>query len=649
MKIVYMAKENRRENMFLPISKEDLKERKIEQLDFIMITGEAYVDHPSFGHAIISRYLESLGFQVGIIAQPQTDADYQKLGKPNIAFLVSSGVIDSMVNNYTVAKNKRKKDVYSPAGKPGLRPDMATVVYTKKLKALFPDVFCIIGSIEVSLRRFAHYDYWKDTILKPILSLSGADLAIYGMGERPFYDIAQLLKRGVPIEKIKNVRGTMYQTKDQELIQKLLQKTDVTLLPSFEEVSQDKKAYAKMHMDVLKEQDDIYGKCLIQQVGDSYVVQNKPQKPLEVKEMDQVYALPYERTYHPSYEIYGGVPAIEEVEFSLTSNRGCFGACNYCALTYHQGRKVQVRSHESIVQEAQLLTKNSKFKGYIHDVGGPTANFRRTACEKQKQYGVCKEKQCMTPTLCKNVVVDHSDYIALLRKLRKVENVKKVFIRSGIRFDYMMADNDPTFLKELCEHHISGQLKVAPEHCSNRVLEKMGKPKFEVYLEFAKSYQKMNEKLNKNQYLVSYFISSHPGCQLQDAIQLAQYLHSIHYMPEQVQDFYPTPGTVSTCMYYTNLDPRTMQEVYVPKKSEEKAMQRALLQYRKPQNYALVKKALIEANRIDLIGFEPTCLIRPRKEDIAWIKKWKIEQEEKKKQTIKKKRTIRHITKKKKI
>lgn len=616
--------------MFLPVSKEDLIARNIDKLDYIMVTGEAYVDHPSFGHAIVSRLLESLGYTVGIISQPQSEEDYKKLGEPNFAFLVSSGVIDSMVNNYTVAKEKRKKDVYSPGSKPGLRPDMATVVYTKMLKKLFPESYVIIGSIEVSLRRFAHYDYWQDKVLKPILSLSGADLAIYGMGENPFTHICKLLDKGVPIQSIKNIRGTMYETSDEKLIQKLLSSENTELLSSFEEVSTDKIAYAKMHMDTLSEQDDVYGKCLIQKVGNSYVVQNPPQKPLETKEMDKVYALPYERTYHPMYEKMGGIEAIKEVEFSLTSSRGCFGSCNYCALTYHQGRKVQARSHESIVEEAKILTKNKGFKGYIHDVGGPTANFRRAACTKQKKYGVCKNKECLFPNPCNNLEVDHEDYISLLRKLRTIDNVKKVFIRSGIRFDYLLADKKTNFLEELCKYHVSGQLKVAPEHSVNSVLKKMGKPNFEVYLKFAEEFKKMNEKLGMEQYLVSYYISSHPGCTLKDAVKLAEYLNSIHYMPEQVQDFYPTPGTVSTCMYYTELDPRTMEKIYVPKSKEEKRMQRALLQYRKKENYEIVKKALIQAGRVDLIGFDEKCLIKPKKEEVYKFKQIKKEIDEKK-------------------
>ncbi|MEG2348179.1 MAG: YgiQ family radical SAM protein [Clostridia bacterium] len=606
--------------MFLPVSKEDMITRNIKELDFIMIIGEAYVDHPSFGHAIVSRLFEYYGYSIGIIAQPQKDSDYQELGTPKYAFLISSGVIDSMVNNYTVSKKKRSKDVYSPGSKAGLRPDMATIVYTQKIKKLFPDSYTMIGSIEASLRRFSHYDYWQDKVLKPLIILSGADLLMYGMGENPIKDICKMLDKNVPIEKIRDVKGTMYATNNKIVVEKLMKKNDVIFLPSYEEVICDKKKYCKMHMLALENQDDVYGKYLIQKVDNTFVIQNPPQKPLETNHMDLVYNLPYERAYHPMYEAMGKVESINEVKFSLTSNRGCFGACNYCALTYHQGRKVQVRSHESIIKEAMILTHDKDFKGYIHDVGGPTANFRRAACDKQKKIGVCKSKQCLFPTPCTNLEVDHTDYISLLRKLRNLENVKKVFIRSGIRFDYLMYDKDQTFLKELCQNHISGQLKVAPEHSQNNVLDKMGKPHFETYLKFEKEYKKMNEILNKDQYLVPYFISSHPGCTLNDAIKLAEYLNSIHHMPEQVQDFYPTPGTISTCMYYTGIDPRDMSNVYIPKSKEEKTMQRALLQYRKKENYNIVKEALKKAGRTDLIGFSSECLIKPTKQEAILLK-----------------------------
>lgn len=631
--------------MFLPMSKKDLKERNIDKLDFIMISGEAYTDHPSFGHAIISRYIESMGFTVGIIAQPQSKEDYMKLGEPNYAFLISSGVIDSMVNNYTVAKKKRNKDVYSPGGKFGLRPDMSTVVYTKMIKEVYPDVFCLAGSIEVSLRKFAHYDYWQDKVLPSILISSGVDLIVYGMGENPIKDICDRIKKGIPLHSIKDVRGTAYVEKS---IDKLLSKKECLVIPSFEEVSKDKEAYAKAHMQVLREQDDIYGKCIVQQHGDVYVVQNEPAKLLTTEELDKVYDLPYERTYHPIYESQGGVPAIQEVEFSLISNRGCFGGCNYCALTYHQGRKLSVRSHESIVKEAELLTKKDNFKGYIHDVGGPTANFRKPACTKQLKHGVCKDKQCLFPSPCKNLEVDHTDYVALLRKLRGLNKVKKVFVRSGIRFDYVLQDKDDTFIKELCEHHVSGQLKVAPEHSESTVLKKMGKPDFDVYKRFVNKFKEVNKKLGKEQYIVPYYISSHPGASLKSAVKLSEYLNSIGYMPEQVQDFYPTPATISTCMYYTGIDPRTMENVYVPKMEHEKRMQRALLQYRRKENYDIVKEALIKADRIDLIGYEKNSLIKPREAEKGKINALKKQSEVKKQEQIRKsKPKIRNIHKKK--
>ncbi len=631
--------------MFLPVSKKELEERNIEKLDFIMIIGEAYVDHPSFGHAIISRLIESLGFSVGIIAQPQKDEDYQIFGEPKYGFLISSGIIDSMVNNYSVGKVKRKHDVYSPGGKAGLRPDMATVVYTKVIKRIYPDAYCIIGSIEASLRKFAHYDYWQDKVLEPILILSGADLLMYGMSENSIIQMCNLLQKGVPIENIKSLRGTMYKTTDKNEIDILLTSDKVMLTESFETVTQDNKAYAKMHMEILENQDDVYGKTIIQKVKNDFVVQNPPQKPLNEKELDSVYALPYERTYHPMYEAQGGIEAIKEVEFSVTSCRGCFGACNYCALTYHQGRKVTSRSHESIIKEATKLTENKNFKGYIHDVGGPTANFRKVACKKQEESGVCKKKQCLFPKPCSNLEVDHSDYLTLLRKLRKLENVKKVFIRSGIRYDYLMADDNKEFLEELCKYHISGQLKVAPEHSQNNVLDKMGKPRFDSYLKFNQEFKKMNEKLKQDQYLVPYFISSHPGCTLGDAIKLAEYLHSIHYIPQQVQDFYPTPGTISTCMYYTKLDPRTMEKVYVPTDFIDKKMQRALLQYRKKENYHIVLEALVKAKRPDLIGFEPNCLIKPLKEDVFKFKKMKEDLKQEKAQKLKKQSNVSRLKK----
>lgn len=635
--------------MFLPINKEDLKQRNIDKLDFIMITGEAYVDHPSFGHAIVSRFIESKGYTVGIIPQPLNDEDYKVLGEPNYAFLVSSGVIDSMVNNYSVAKKRRNKDVYGKENKM-LRPDRATEVYTKNIKRIFDDPFVIAGSIEVSLRKFAHYDYWADKILPSIAISSGADLLIYGMGEKPFEDILKRLDKNIPINKIKDIRGTFYIEKDEDKVNKLLSKDDCIIVPSFEEITDDKLKYIEAHMSVLKEQDNIYGKTIVQKSGDVYVVQNKPTAPLSTAEMDYVYSLPFEKTYHPMYESTGGIEAIREVEFSLTSNRGCFGACNYCAITYHQGRKISVRSHENIVEEAKAMINNKHFKGYIHDVGGPTANFRHMACKKQEKLGVCKDRQCMFPTLCKNLIIDHKDYLELLRKLRSLDKVKKVFIRSGIRYDYLLADEDQTFLKELCEHHISGQLKVAPEHTEPKVLKKMGKPNFDNYRKFKVKYEAMNKKLNKEQYLVPYLISSHPASTLKDAIKVAEYLNETHYMPEQVQDFYPTPATISTLMYYTELDPYTLEKVYVPKNSYDKKMQRALLQYRKKENYDIVKEALIKSGRVDLIGFTPNCLIKPKKEEIYKIRAMQKENDKKingNSKFAKKKKMIRNVHQKK--
>ncbi len=608
--------------MFLPICKKDMQDRGLESLDFILVTGEAYCDHPSFGHAIVSRLIEAEGFTIGIISQPQKDEDYKIYGKPNIAFLVSSGVIDSMVNNYTVSKKPRKKDVYSPGGKAGLRPDRATIVYSNKLKEIYNDSYIMIGGVEASLRRFAHYDYFKDGVMPSILEDSKADLLMYGMGERPLWDICNLLKRGVPIEKIKNVPGTCYLTDEMPEID-----DNTLVLSSFDTVSNDKIEYAKTFLLQSEEQDDIYGKKIIQKQIKKYLVQNKPQKILTQKEMDKVYSLPFERNYHPMYESLGGVPAINEVKFSLTSVRGCYGSCNYCAITYHQGRKIQTRSHENIIKEAKILTNLEDFKGYIHDVGGPTANFRHEACDKQKKYGVCKKRLCLFPEPCKNLKVDHSDYLELLKKLRSIDGVKKVFIRSGIRFDYLMLDKDDTFFRELCKNHISGQLKVAPEHSSDRVLKIMGKPNFNVYKKFAEKYTRINKELGKEQYVVPYFISSHPGCTLKDAIALAEYLRDIHHMPEQVQDFYPTPSTFSTTMYYTGIDPRTMKSVYVPKTFEEKQMQRALLQYRKKENYDIVKKALIKAGRLDLIGFDSKCLIKPLKSEVNKFKEMQRKQE----------------------
>ncbi len=590
---------------FLPISKEDLEKRKIDQLDFIIVTGDAYVDHPSFGTAIIGRTLESQGFTVGIIAQPNwnnTD-DFKKLGVPKYAFLVNSGNIDSMVNHYTAAKKRRHDDLYSPGGKSGFRPDRAVIVYCNRIREAFKDIPIIIGGIEASLRRFAHYDYWSDKVRRSILLDSKANLLSYGMGEKTIIQIAELFRYGSKIDDMTNIRGTCYVTKN---IDKLSNYIEV---PSYEEVSSDKKAYGEAYKVQYNEQDSIRGKGIIQKHGDRYLVQNIPQVPLTNEEMDFTYNLPFMRTYHPIYEAAGGIPAIQEVKFSITSHRGCYGSCSFCALTFHQGRVIQTRDADSIVEEAKLLTTLPDFKGYIHDVGGPTANFRHRACKVQLEHGTCKHKQCMFPKPCKNLIIDHKEYLSVLRRVRSIKGVKKVFIRSGIRYDYLVHDNDPSFFKELCEHHISGQLKVAPEHVTPRVLAQMGKPTREVYDKFVDKYFDVNKKLGKKQFLVPYLMSSHPGSDLNAAIELAQYVKSMGYNPEQIQDFYPTPGSLSTTIYYIGFNPLTGEKVYTPKTQEEKNMQRALIQFRVPKNYELVKKALIKANRTDLIGNGKDCLI----------------------------------------
>lgn len=607
--------------MFLPVNKKDMEERGWDELDFIYISGDAYVDHPSFGHALITRLLEAEGFRIGIIPLPQNKEDYMRMGIPKIAVLISSGVIDSMVNRYTVAKRPREKDEYAPGGKAGLRPDRADIVYAQKIREYMGDIPIILGGIEASLRRFAHYDYWDDKVRNSILIDSQADLLIYGMGERPFWDISKLLKRGVPIKNIKNVPGTAYASTFEELPKNIKlalegneildKKEKIKILHSAEEVKKDKLKYAESFKVQYEEQDFKNGSILVQQHGNKYVIQNIPQAPLKPEEMDRGYSYEYERTYHPMYEKDGGVPAIKEVEFSLTAQRGCFGACNFCAITFHQGRIVQARTDESIIEEAKKLTEMPNFKGYIHDVGGPTANFRHPSCKKQYEHGMCKGKECLYPEPCKNLDTDQSAYLNLLRKIRALPKVKKVFIRSGIRYDYIMLDKNDEFFEELCKYHVSGQLKVAPEHMVDEVLDKMGKPKSSVYLKFAEKYKKINEKLGKNQYLVPYLISSHPGSTMKAAVKLTEYLNKIHYMPEQVQDFYPTPGTISTCMFYTGIDPRNMKKVYVPKDNETKRLQRALLQYRKKENYNLIKQALKEAGREDLIGYDEKCIIKP--------------------------------------
>lgn len=594
-------------NKFLPISKKDFADRNIDQLDFVFISGDAYVDHPSFGTSVIARMLEDEGFTVGIIAQPDWSSaeDFRRLGKPKLGFLINSGNIDSMVNHYTAAKKKRSDDLYSPGGKSGFRPDRAVIVYSNRAREAYKDVPIILGGIEASLRRFAHYDYWDDKVRRSILLDSKADLVVYGMGEKTIIEIANLLKYGMPISKISDIRGTVHVSKEIHNLKNFIE------VPSFEEVSKDKKAYAESFKLESYEQDGIRGKTLIQRHGDRYVVQNPPQIPLTQEEMDRVYNLPYARTYHPIYESQGGIPAINEVKFSIISHRGCFGSCSFCALTFHQGRTIQNRSQDSIIKETEEIIKDKDFKGYIHDVGGPTANFRHKSCKIQEKSGVCKTKQCMHPAPCKNLIVSHSEYLSLLRKLRKLPGVKKVFIRSGIRYDYLIYDKNEEFFEELCKFHISGQLKVAPEHVSDKVLAQMGKPKREVYDKFLNKYYSINRKLNKNQFLVPYLMSSHPGSDLKASIELALYIKDMGYIPEQVQDFYPTPGSLSTTIYYTGINPFTGEEVYVPKTQREKNMQRALLQYKRPENYNIVKEALLLAHREDLIGYDKKCLIPP--------------------------------------
>ena len=595
---------------FLPLTKEEMNERGWQQADFVFVIGDAYVDHSSFGFAIISRVLESRGYKVAIISQPDwtNEESVCTFGEPRLGFLVCAGNMDSMVNHYTVNKKRRHEDAYSPGGAIGKRPDRATLVYCNLIKKKYKNKPIIIGGIEASLRRLGHYDYWSDKLKRSILLDSGADILIYGMGERAIVEIADALDSGINVSDITYVAGTVYKINDLEKITE-----EYITLPDFDMLLENKLNYAKSFKIQYENTDSITAKILVEKYAEKrYVVQNPPARPLSMQELDDVYELPYMNTYHPLYEKDKGVPAIKEIKFSLTSNRGCFGGCNFCALSFHQGRVLQVRSHESLIKEATQMTKDKDFKGYIHDVGGPTANFRRPACDKQLEKGVCVNKQCLFPEVCKNVVVDHKDYLELLRKLRNIKGVKKVFIRSGIRFDYLMADKDDTFLKELCKYHVSGQLRVAPEHVSDRVLKLMGKPKKKVYDAFCKKFEQVNNRLGLNQYVVPYLISSHPGSTLEDAIALAESIRDMGYMPEQVQDFYPTPSTISTCMYYTGVNPLTMEEVYVPTTYHEKAMQRALIQYKAPSNYKLVKEALIIAHREDLIGFDKNCLIFPR-------------------------------------
>ena len=597
------------ENAFLPVTPEELHRQHIERPDFVYVIGDAYVDHPSFGHAIISRLLQAHGYSVAIISQP----DWKKpesvtiFGEPRLGFLVTAGNMDSMVNHYTVSKKHRSTDAYTPGGVTGKRPDRAVIVYTNLIRQTYKQTPVIVGGIEASLRRLAHYDYWSDSLRRSILMDCGADLVSYGMGERSILAIAEALDAGIPVSQITYVDGTCFKTKSLEQVY------DYERLPDYEELKKDRLNYARSFYTQYQNTDPFQGKRLVEGYPGMYVVQNPPAKPLTQLEMDDIYDLPYCRTYHPMYKTAGGIPAIAEVEFSLVSCRGCFGACSFCALTFHQGRIIQSRSHESILREARIMTETEGFKGYIHDVGGPTADFRHPACKKQLEKGACKTRQCLFPTPCKNLDADHSDYVELLRKLRSLPGVKKVFVRSGIRFDYVLADKSNEFLRELVEHHVSGQLKVAPEHISDRVLQKMGKPPYAVYKKFTEAYNGMNRKLNKNQFLVPYLMSSHPGCRLSDAITLAVELKRLGHYPEQVQDFYPTPSTLSTCMYYTGVDPRDMQPVYVPVSPHEKAMQRALMQSKNPANRELVKEALLKEGRKDLIGYGGDCLITPDK------------------------------------
>ncbi|MCI9379942.1 MAG: YgiQ family radical SAM protein [Dorea sp.] len=596
---------------FLPVSRQEMEERGWDAVDFVYISGDAYVDHPSFGHAIITRTLEAHGYKVGMIAQPdwKDPSSVTEFGEPRLGFLVSAGNMDSMVNHYSVSKKRRKADAFSPGGVMGMRPDYAAVVYGNLIRQTYKKTPIILGGIEASLRRLAHYDYWSDRLKRSVLLDSGADLISYGMGERSIIEIAEALESGLAVHDITFIPGTVYKTKDKEDVY------DAVILPGFEDMKEDRNLYARSFYTQYRNTDPFSGKRLIEPYGDHlYVVQNPPSKPLSQAEMDEIYQYPYMRTYHPSYEKAGGVPAIAEVKFSLVSNRGCFGGCNFCALTFHQGRILQARSQDSLVEEARQFLNDPDFKGYIHDVGGPTANFRRPSCEKQSTCGVCKEKQCLFPKPCRNLKADHRDYIGLLRRLREIPGVKKVFIRSGIRFDYVLADPKEDFLRELCRHHVSGQLKVAPEHISDVVLQKMGKPQANVYQSFVEKYESINHRLGKKQYLVPYLMSSHPGSTMKEAVKLAEYIRDMGYMPEQVQDFYPTPSTISTCMYYTGVDPRDMKPVYIPKNPHEKAMQRALIQYRDPKNYDLVMEALQKSGRMDLVGYGRQCLIRPRRQ-----------------------------------
>lgn len=621
---------------FLPVNSNEMKERGWDQVDFVYVTGDAYVDHSSFGAAIISRLLESRGYRVGMIPQPdwRRKESIQVFGEPRLGFLVTAGNMDSMVNHYSVSGKRRQKDSYSPGGRMGLRPDMPTIVYSNLIRQTYKNTPIILGGIEASLRRLAHYDYWQNKIRRSVLMDSGADLISYGMGEHSIVEIADALNSGIPVQELTYIPGTVYKCRD------LSRVYDPIVLPSYEELQESKKAYADSFAMQYKNTDPFTARPLAESYGTKgYVIQNPPSKPLTSQEMDDVYDLPYTGKYHPMYEKDGGIPALEEVKFSLTSNRGCFGGCSFCALTFHQGRILQTRSHESILREAGHMTEDPDFKGYIHDVGGPTADFRQPSCEKQLTKGVCQNRQCLFPDPCRNLKVDHSDYVALLKKLRNLPGVKKVFIRSGVRFDYVMADGNPEFLRELVEHHVSGQLRVAPEHVSDQVLRYMGKPPHEVYESFLRAYEKANRKTGMQQYAVPYFMSSHPGCTMKEAVKLAEYVRDLGFTPEQVQDFYPTPSTLSTCMYYTGIHPLTKEKVYVPRNPHEKAIQRALMQYKNPANRELVLEGLKLAGRMDLVGYGKQCLLRPDK--------YKSGPPDKNMKSQGRKKTIRNVHKKK--
>lgn len=593
---------------FLPMNIKEVKARGWDKVDFVYVMGDSYVDHPSFGAAIITRVLEDCGYKVAVLSQPdwKNDADFLQFGKPRLGFFVTAGNIDSMVAHYTVAKRKRSDDAYTAGGKNGKRPDRAVTVYSNIIRRLYPDSVIIIGGLEASLRRFAHYDYWKNTVMPSVLFDSKADIISYGMGELQTIEMAKRLSEGYPVEALYDIRGICYAVKTSDYVPKT-----VVELPSYERVCESKKDYAIAARKELEEADAVRGKTLIQRHGNCILIQNPPMQPLDTKQLDYVYSLPYERWYPQCYEKLGGVPGIQEVLFSITHNRGCFGACNFCSLAFHQGRAVTVRSKQSVIDEAKSFLNDKRFKGYISDVGGPTANFRLPSCEKQKKAGLCKSRKCLAPTPCPNMQVSHTEYLDILRELRKLDGIKKVFIRSGIRFDYLMEDQSDEFFEELVKYHISGQLRVAPEHCSAAVLDRMGKPHIETYKKFCDKFYKLTGRMSKDQYIVPYLMSSHPGSTLKDAVELALFCKRENIHPKQVQDFYPTPGTISTCMFYTGIDPYTMKEVYVPKTEEEKSMQRALLQYFIPENKQKVIKALIKAGRKDLIGYDSKCLVQP--------------------------------------